>query len=499
MPYFPITGYAPDAEPSTPGIIVDIDLMVPTLNGLRALPSDNDIGISTAPSAIRSAMSISNLADIKTVYGGSTNNLYTQTSELWNKVSSSDDVYSMPAASRWVFDAFNLPGDERVLAAAPGQPIQFKSGNLFQELTNGPRAAFIAVTAGFLMTANHEAKTIGTSSTAYIAAPNRWYCAGINSTTSWDTSIATQATTGLLLDTPGGITGLHKLGGTFVIYKERSMYLAQYVGVPQVWRWNLIPGEGLGCPSHHAVVNIESAHIFPGLDNFYIFDGSRPRAIGTNRVSEFFLDDLHHEHKDQMIGHHDRLNSVVYWFYPSTASLAGALDKFLCYNYKSDRWGGGTKSIELIFEWVTPGVSYQDLGSFYDTYADLPTASYKKAFAANGTFKTSVIDLNHQLTTLDGTAGSSSMKTWDIGVDNISMLLSRARPRFKNAPATGSQAHIYQDVQGGAETTSNAATTLSHGSFDYVFGARWHALKHSYTGDVEVLGLDLDMTEDGLE
>ena len=59
MPYFPLTGYAPDAEPSTPGIVADVDLMVPTLNGLKALPSDSDVGVGTAVSAIRSAKTLS--------------------------------------------------------------------------------------------------------------------------------------------------------------------------------------------------------------------------------------------------------------------------------------------------------------------------------------------------------------------------------------------------------------------------------------------------------
>lgn len=500
MPYFPLTGYAPDAEPSTQGIVVDVDLMVPTLNGLKALPSDSDVGVGTAVSAIRSAKTLSSLADVKTVYGGSRDNLFTQTGTGWNEVSAATDSYSMPATARWVFDAFNLPGNERVLAAAPGQSMQFKSGATFVELTNGPRASYIAVTAGFLMTANFDAATtIGTSSTVYIAAPNRWYCCGINSTTNWDTSIATQATTGLLLDSPGPITGLHKLGSNFVIYKERSMYMGQYVGIPQVWRWHLLPGEGLGCSAHHAVVDIETAHIFPGFDNFYIFDGSRPTPIATNRVAEFFLSDLNHEHKSQMVGHHDRFNWLVYWFYPSINSADGVLDKFLCYNYRSDRWGGGTKTVEFIFEWITSGVTYDGLGSLYSTYADLPTASYDEAFAPAGTFKTGVIGTDNHLMTLEGPGSNSSMRTWDIGVDNKPMVLSRARPRFKTAPTAGTQTHIYQDVQGGDETTGNASTTLSNGSFDYVFSARWHALKHEYTGDMEVVGLDLEMMEDGEE
>ena len=500
MSYFPIQGFAPAAEPTTPGIIVDIDLMVPTLTGLRALPSDSSTGLQTVGSAVRSAAVLSNLSDEQTVYVGTADNLFKQSTTGFAEISSSTNAYSLSGAARWVFAEFNLPGDDRALAAAHGQDIQFVTSGDFADLTGAPKAAFVAVTEGFLMAANIQTSTVGSSSTVYSAAPNRWYCAGINTTNVWDADIATQATTGLLLDTPGGIRALHKLGSFFIFYKERSMYIGRYVGSPQVWRMTLIPGDGLGAPSHHSVVDIETAHLFPGYDDFYLFDGTRPNPIGTNRVSEFFFNDLNAEHKSQIVGHHDRRNSLVYWSYPSTDSADGSLDKFICYNYRSDKWGGGTKSMQFIFEWTATGVTYDDLGALYSTYADLPTAPYDTAFASTTTLKTAVFVTNNRLSALEGSpANDCMMRTWDFGIDGAPTLLTRVRPRFKKAPLTGSQTHIYQDIEGGSEATNGPAATLSDGSFDFVFGGRWHAVRHNYTGDVEVSGIDIQMQQDGEE
>ncbi len=493
MPYYPIQGYAPDADPTTPGVLKDVDLLIPTLTGMKALPSDSDPGFASVGSAVRSASILSDIDSNLSVYVGTADNLYKQATATWSEISSSTNAYSLSARARWTFDSFNIPGDDRALAAAHGQDIQFSSGGDFADLTGAPKVAFICVAEGFLMGANFGGtSTVGSSSVAYIAAPNRWMCAGRNTTNVWDPSIATQATTGLLTDSPGGITGLHALGTGIVAYKDRSMFFGRYVGPPQVWRFSRIFGDGLGAPSHHSVVDIETAHLFPGVDNFYLYDGTRPTPIGTNTVAEFFMADLNQDFRDQIVGFHDLNDHTVFWWYPSTGSSAGALDKFICYNYRSGKWGGGTKSVSFALEWTATGLTYNDIGTFYTTYDDLPTAPYDTAFASTATLKPAIFNTDNELKALEGTpANESSYTLWDMGQDHTPILFKRIRPRFKKAPTSGSHFHAYRDVLGEDDISSGGAT-LQSGTFDYVEEARWHQIRHTYTGDMEILGVDVE-------
>src|SRR5574340_623556 len=44
MTYQVFTGFAPDLDPTSPGIVTDIDNMVPTLKGLKGAPSGVEVG-----------------------------------------------------------------------------------------------------------------------------------------------------------------------------------------------------------------------------------------------------------------------------------------------------------------------------------------------------------------------------------------------------------------------------------------------------------------------
>ena len=110
-----------------------------------------------------------------------------------------------------------------------------------------------------------------------------------------------------------------------------------------------------------------------------------------------------------------------------------------------------------------------------------------------------IVDSNDKIQRLEGSpANASSMTTWDIGQDGTPTLVTRIRPRFKRSPTTGTQTYMYKDNLGDTVTTS-VQSTLFSGTFDHVESARWHRVKHNYTGDVEVTGVDIEIQGDGLE
>lgn len=492
MPYIKVRGFAPDAEPNAEGILVEANNLVPTLNGMEALPGDVSVGVDTAPSAVRAITTLLKLDDTARTIAGSDNALYEVSTSAWNNVSQVSSgttlSYSMTANGRWTFAQYG----DRSIAAQKGTQIQESTSGDFADMTTAPQAAFVTVVLDFVLAFNTNDATYGDS-------PDRWRCCAVGNPDSWTPNVATQAATGRLLDEPGAIRGAQTLGSNVVVYKDRSMFLGEYVGPPDVFRFRRVVGHGLGAPSHYAIVGLESAQVFMAQDNFWLFDGTRPVAIGTNRVADFVFDDLDWANRNLVVGFHDTQNWRVFWWYPSLSS-GGTLDKYVCYNYRSDKWGFGEKTVAFAWEYFSTGMAYDDVGTFFATYDAIPTTgTYDDLFGTTGLPQPATVDVSANLSTMTGVGADSSLVSGDIGVDGSIQVLQRVRPRFKTVPTTGTQAHRFRDQLGGTATTSVATTTLTDGAFDHVFAARWHSLRQAYTGSMELLGWDVTIVPDSQE
>lgn len=509
MPYIPIRGFAPDADPTQPGVLTFCQLLIPTLNGMRALPGDAQASSAVA-SAVASAVSLTKLDGTIRVLAatqGTTSKIYELGTNDWTD-RTDGTTYTATANVQWTFAQYR----DIVLAVQPGHTLlKSDASNTFTNVTaRAPKARIVEVVLDFAMLFNIDDTSAISSNTStastgfaniYGKQEDRWICSAAGDIDSWTADIATQATSGRLTDYPGEITAAKRLGSDIIVFKRRSMFLGRYVGSPQVWSFVAVPGEGLGTWGPGGVVSIESALLFWGYDNFYLFDGTRPVPIGTNRVADFATSDLDQEFAERVVGFHDRQNWRVYWWYASNRGLGtGALDAFLCYNYRSDRWGRGDKLVRTAFEFLEPGITYDELGDFFDTYDDLPTSTYDGAFQATGTFKPATVDTSDQIQKLEGVPTESAYTTGDIGKDGITQLVTRVRPRFKTAPSSGTQSHFSTDTEGSANSTVRATTGMRRGAFDHVWSARWHRFTHSYAQvDMELLGIDIEMQPDGLE
>src|SRR3546814_20785862 len=71
----------------------------------------------------------------------------------------------------------------------------------------------------------------------------------------------------------------------------------------------------------------------------------------------------------------DKPRDLIYWYYPSAAS-SGELDSVLIYNYRTDRWGKQARTITAALQYRRGQISYDDLGTLYTTYDDLPGIAY---------------------------------------------------------------------------------------------------------------------------
>ena len=483
----PIIGYAPDADPATPGVLTNCVSLVPTLKGMAGAPSAVSAGLSALASACLGAASLLRLDATSSLFAGTSTKLYEDVSGTWtDRTRAVGGDYSPASDVRWSFAQYGNVS----LAAVKSDTLQYSVTGAFANISGAPKASYVETVANFVMLADYDDGT---------DTPNGVYWSALGDYTDWTADIDTQCGFVSLTDTPGRNIGLKRFGRNVIVYKQRSMYLGTYVGSPVIWDFALIPGE-TGAASNYCIVDVGTSddprHIFMGYEDFYSFDGSRPVPLGTNVIKETVFGELNKTYANATFALHDRINSRIYFYYPTSASTTP--NKCVVYNYRSNRWGRDDRSVEAVVEYISAGTTYDDLGTLYSTYADLPGVSYDSGIWAGGYPIPAYFDTSHVLQTLTGASSTSQLTTGDIGEDTQQILISRVKPRFITAPTSATMTNYYRYNLGDALTT-DTTVNMSSSRFDVLREARWHRFNIAFVGDHEETGLVYDAQGSGSE
>lgn len=130
------------------------------------------------------------------------------------------------------------------------------------------------------------------------------------------------------------IKNIVPLGNYYAVYKQKSVHLLTYVGLPFVWaRRQVVVNRGLIAPK--AIVSLGDFHVCAFTDNFYIFNGATLQRIGDPIRDDFFAD-LNPNKKDLMFAFHLEDKAEVVFAYPSLS--ATVCDKAWVYNYITNAW-----------------------------------------------------------------------------------------------------------------------------------------------------------------
>lgn len=478
-----LMGYAPDADPTIVGVLTSCSGVVPSIKGIKGAPSPADAGMATLDATCQGAALLTKLDGTTRLIVGTAKKLQEAGSSTWTNVSRAA-TYTTASTGLWRFaQQTNVS-----FAANASDTIQASSSGAFSCVAGAPIAAIVETVGKFVFAANTSANAHGI----------QW--SALNDYTSWTASVATQAGNDVLTGTPGGITAARRFGNTIIVYKKNSMFLGVNVGPPNVWEFNLIPGAA-GALSQEVVVNIGTPenpkHIFMGEDDFYLYDGSKPVPIGTNRLKRTVFTELVQSRYYACKALHIAKENQVYFYYPIVDSVLPG--RAVVYNYKTDRWGQDIdRQIEATTDFVAAGLTYDGLGSLYATYSDFPVLSYDLAFVGATQTSPAIFATTHQIKTLTGPAGSTSLTTGDYGDDQQFSTLTRIRPRFLTAPTSATLTNSYRNNLGDGLTT-DVTTTLSSGVFDVIRDARWHRLQMNFTGDWEFAAFSPDFMESGSE
>jgi hypothetical protein len=279
------------------------------------------------------------------------------------------------------------------------------------------------------------------------------------------------------------------------VYKERSMFLGSYVGKPVVWQFPLI-ASNVGAIGAEVVIDIGTAHVFIGKDDFWIFDGARPIPI-KSAPKEWFFANSDATYRFKIRSHFDQAKNLCWWFYPAPGS-GGKLTDALVYNLNNERWGRVTLPIETVFQFQNAETNYDnwpaDGSVTFDTLPDLPfdSQAFDTSSSAMG-----VVSTDHKVKTMTGRCAAASLTTGDLGDDEQYTTLSQVTPRFKQRAAAASLTHYTRNFDGDV-LESRGTNALSGNHFDTLASGRYHRVRLDLQGDFEIVGLTPTLIPDGM-
>ncbi|HNE33122.1 MAG TPA: hypothetical protein PK365_12145 [Nitrospira sp.] len=476
-------GFAPDLDPSTPGVITDCIQLIPNERGMEAAPSAVAAvsGLGNLAAECRGAAVLTNTSGTRRTFAGTQTKIYELASGTWSDVSGM--TFTGSSENRWCFAQFG----NVALASNDTEQIVASTSGTFAAVSGAPKARVILSIPNFVVALN-------TDSSAYGDAPDRWHTSAFQDYSSWTANVTTQATTGRLIGNGGELTAGFPFGNGLVAYKAREMFLGQYVGPPIVLQFDRVPGEQ-GCVGPEAVDDIGGAHIFVGEDNIWMYDGSRPVPIAQDTVRQWFFNDLNATYKYRTIVKYDRNNGRVWIFYPSTTS-SGNPDSALVYHLATKRWGRANRNIEAAVNFVSPGITWDTLSSLASTWDTLPSIPWdSQSWQASGR-ALAVFNSTNGLVTLTGSGEDSGMTTGDFGDNEQVSFVDKVRVRFFTQPTTSTVTGQTRMELGGSSTTAGSGA-FANNKYDIRQSGRWHRFSFLFTGSHEVSGIDVPLKRAG--
>ncbi len=472
----PILGFAPDADPTTPGVLTACSALVPFEAGVKAAPAPVASVMAPLAAAARGALVATQLAGTRRIIAGTQTALYEAAGAVWTDRSKIGG-YTGSVESRWSFCQFG----DTTIATNLVDPMQQSNAGAFADVPTAPRAKIVvSANNNFVLAFNTIDGTFGVS-------PDRWWNSAQSDQTNWTPALG-GPTTGRLVSVEGPIEAAMALGDYVVAYKKRGIYLGTFVGSPSMWDWTLISGAVAGAVGQEAVCDIGGAHFFVSEDDFWLFDGTRPASIGDGAVRRWFIENADPIYKFKTQASFDRQNSLVRVGFPSRSS-GGVIDKSLVYHTKRRVWGADDHVVQAPLTYVAPGFTINGLDAIAATIDALPAVPLDSQYWMGGGQTPAYFDNTNRLVSLSGAADASSFTTGDVGDDDAVSMIDRFRVRFMKSPTAATATGLAKMNEGDAlQIVSTNA--INDGKFDLRQSGRFHRVRVDMTGDHKATAFD---------
>lgn len=473
----PLLGFAPDADPTTPGVLTACAHLIPFEAGMKGAPLATPVGAAALASSCRGIAATSDLTGNRRLIAGTATKLYELTGSSWVDRARAGS-YTLGTDDRWSFIQYA----NSTLAASPTVPLQRSTSGAFADIAGAPSAKLVEAAQGFAVAFN-------TSSYA-----DEWYCSTYLDETNWTLSVSNQCVKGRLIGGSGPLTAARRFGDNLIAYKSGTMFVGTYVGAPEVWRWTQVSTD-VGCVGQEAVVDTVIGHVFVGKDNVYLFDGTTPRPLATGVIRKWLFDDMAGTYQYKVSCLWDRANHLVWIFYPS-AGGDGTLNRCAVYHVLSQRWGLSHQTVQAVVNYTSPTITFDGGAVGITTYDSGPAVPFDSLFWISGAVSPAVVSGTSTLSTLSGSCTAASFTTGDFGDDEGYRTCTNLRVRYTAKPTTSTATGFVKDAEGDTLATGSSQAQAD-GRHNLRQTARWHRFQVATTGDFQVTAVRPEFKEGG--
>lgn len=374
---------------------------------------------------------------------------------------------------RWEFAKFG----EKVIAVCGHNNvpriINFGDAN-FADLTGSPpNAKHIAIVRNFVVMGNNSE-----SGTVY---PTRVRWSGINDETNWTTSKVKQSDYQDLLGNHGDLQAIR--GGEYgVIFMEHSTWAMEYIGPPQVFRFDeTLPG--IGTPAPHSVVQRGDTCFMLSQNGFVAIQSGRSLVeLGANKVNKWFYDNVDNGFIERVVGVWDRRKRIVMWIFPSN-STDGLPNHGLIFDLESGRWSHFEDEIEWVFQGLGESFTLEDLDTISTSLDALPASLDSGQWISNDLELIAFDDTNAS-GGFNGTAMTATLDTAEGKLSPGRTLVSRVRLDV-DQPSSATVASGTRASQSDIASFGSAISPATDGSYPMRSESRYHRFRASITGGFE--------------
>ncbi len=469
-----------------------VDNVLPLAKGYKSLAGFQALsGTGLTGSALGLFTSFS--ASGSTNYAGDATKLYQMDSSLVfqdkSKAGGYNNSTTENARDFWAFTQFG----SNIIATNFADNIQkFEEGvdSAFSDLVS-LKAKYIAVIRDFVV-AGYTTE----SSTTY---NQRVKWSGINDSSTWTPSQATQSGFQDIVGSHGNIQAIVGGESAGVIFMEKAIYRMEYVGTPLIFQFNKI-ADNIGAFAPKSVASYGNMVFFLAQDGFYkLTGGQQLTPIGNGKVDNFFFDDLS-SNLDGISSAVDPNNSIVVWSYRGSGATGTSNNKLLIYNYAVDKWSTGSGQ-DLQFIASASQEAFNTLESL-DVLGDLDNLprSLDSYFYREGVVGLAGFNSANKFGKFIANSLSATIDTTEFeGAEGKRSTLINCRPIVDGTTNTSvTVTPITRQSQLDTTTTGTAVSTNDTGTCPLRSTSRYHRIRVNVTGNFNTLsGVDIEARPEG--
>jgi hypothetical protein len=263
----------------------------------------------------------------------------------------SDESYTDAGASGWQFATWG----DKIVATNFIDEIQLKDtgDTRFEDLlTTGVPTGALKLRARHVAAISSQLCLGNINPDSHASGrPHTFWCSAYGDLQNFQLAdVQTQSTFFQMIQQPGEITGL--VGGEYgLIFKENSLYRAEYVGLPLIFDFDEI-SKTQGTPYSRSIVQAEGDVYFWGSGGIFVIEGGNTlKRIGETKMEKYLFDSnfeinsLNPNPGDDMrnnwgavFGSYCPYSGLVFWSYRLSGDAYGENEGLVIYSRKEDRF-----------------------------------------------------------------------------------------------------------------------------------------------------------------